>query len=117
VYNKTKEFVLGQHQNVSGHHQTHLARAIGQSMKKDADTTFFCTISNQGFYFSFGTISPKSDQKKLASTSPKEFFFLKNQDFRRIEMFLKSRIASMIIHTQTSVTRTKMSKCYLAKRR
>jgi hypothetical protein len=32
-----KEFVSGQHQDVSGHSQTHLGWAIGQSGKKEAD--------------------------------------------------------------------------------
>jgi hypothetical protein len=53
---------------------------LGSPWKKMQTLPFFCTISNQGFYFIFGAISPKSDPKK-------------------------------------SVTRTKMSKCYLAKRR
>jgi hypothetical protein len=34
------KIVSGQHQDVSGNHQTHLGRAIGQSGKKEADSTF-----------------------------------------------------------------------------
>jgi hypothetical protein len=38
IHKKTqKKFVSGQHQDASGHQQTHLGWAIGQSGKKEAD--------------------------------------------------------------------------------
>jgi hypothetical protein len=92
VYNKTKEFVLGQHQNVSGHHQTHLARAIGQSVKKDADTTFFLYHLQSRILFYFGAISPKSGPKKNGSNLPKGFFFLKP---RFSPDYIFSKVASL----------------------
>jgi hypothetical protein len=49
-----KKIVPGQHQNVSGHHQTHLAQVIGQSGKKDADTTFFLYHLLQSRFFFLG---------------------------------------------------------------
>jgi hypothetical protein len=78
---------------------------------------FFCTISNQGFYFIFGAISPKSGPKKNGNNLPKGIFLKKTKIFARL-YFFKSHIASMIAHIQTSVTRTNkdVKKCHLAKR-
>jgi hypothetical protein len=83
-----QKFVYGQHQNVSGHHQTHLAQAIGQYGKKDADTTFYVPSPIKVFFF--GKISPKSDPKNMAATSPKEFFYKKTKIFTKLRFFEKS---------------------------
>ncbi len=48
---------------------------LGSPWKKMQTLPFFCTISNQGFYFILAQFRQKVAPKKMAATSPKDFFF------------------------------------------
>jgi hypothetical protein len=72
-----KTIVHGQHQNILVITRHILLRQLGSPGKKDADTTFFCTISNQGFFFFFflSKFCQKVTQKKKCQQPPQMKFF------------------------------------------
>ncbi len=78
---------------------------------------FFVPSPIKDFILFWRNFAKKWPQKKWQQP-PQRIFFFKTKIFARL-YFFKSHIASMITHTQTSVTRTNkdVKKCHLAKRR